>query len=88
MNCCGGICENCENFHLTCEGCKQEDGYVFWAKRIGFERCPIYACCIKKRKETCASCHELPCGLFYADRGVSEDSIIKEVKERVLRLLY
>ena len=65
LGCCGYACDDCQEYKVSCAGCKESLGK---APRISYrktEHCPIYQCCIQqKRLEHCGHCPELPCQRF------------------------
>ena len=84
---CGLICDECEFFHKTCNGCKVVKGQTFWAlEMMPSKTCSLYDCTINQKKyKDCGDCKELPCDLFIKmkDPNSTEEEHQKSLKERV-----
>ena len=82
---CGLDCGDCEHLGTRCEGCANEKGRPFWTSVIGIDICPLYDCCINKKKlEHCGLCPELPCEIFLTlkDPALSEEEFDQSLQER------
>ena len=80
LSVCGMDCTACG----LCEGCNALSGRVFHAPKG--KPCPIYACCVNRRRfATCASCPELPCGLWRETRdpNLSDAAFEASIHERM-----
>ena len=91
LSCCGSDCAACPLQGETCRGCNAACGKVFHAPTG--EACPIYACCVNKRRyATCADCEQLPCAVWEATRdpSMSDEQFSASVRSRaeLLRSAY
>ena len=87
---CGLYCGTCEYFEKQCQGCGNVDDKPFWTAQMKVEVCPLYDCCVnKKRLEHCGLCEELPCETFrsFHDPSLSEEEAKKSVLARQNELL-
>jgi len=87
---CGLYCGTCEYFGKQCQGCGNVKGKPFWRAQMKVEVCPLYDCCInKKRLEHCGLCDELPCKTFtgFYEPSLSEEEGKKAVLGRQKELL-
>ena len=58
IGCCGAYCGTCQVLKAgTCKGCKL--GYLNCERDIEKAKCKMKVCCIKRRYNTCADCHEI-----------------------------
>jgi hypothetical protein len=84
---CGLICDECEFFGKTCDGCKAVKGQTFWAKEMmPTKTCPLFDCAVNQRKYSdCGDCKELPCELFLKmkDPNSTEEEHQESLKKRV-----
>jgi len=66
LSSCGLICNECEFYNKTCNGCLAVKGQTFWAKEMMPDKtCPLYNCAINQRGYAhCGQCNELPCEMF------------------------
>lgn len=84
MSPCGVDCSICEFYGDTCAGCREIEGNVYWAQYVGADVCPLYHCCITKKKlEDCGECNALPCHIYY---DTQDPSITKEEHEAGIKL--
>lgn len=70
LSVCGTDCTACPFLGNPCAGCSACAGKVFHAPEG--KACPIYACCSGKHHfATCASCAQMPCGVWQSTRDPS-----------------
>ena len=87
LSVCGSDCASCPMFGNPCIGCNAACGKVFHTS--GDQPCGIYACCaVRHRYATCASCSQLPCGIWEAvrDPSMTEDQFRQNITERISAL--
>ena len=83
MSPCGVNCDECKGFGITCNGCTNIEGRVYWAGFLELEVCPIYGCCVnEKNLSHCGECPELPCRIYYETQ---DPSTTKEEHEAGIR---
>ncbi len=89
---CGLFCGDCEYFKKQCQGCGFQKGKPFWTSQMEIECCPLFDCCINKKKiEHCGLCDELPCETFknFYDPSLSpeeaEESVLTRENELIQR---
>ena len=83
LSACGTDCSACYCRDM-CAGCSAACGKVFHMPEG--KACPIYACCVNRHKyATCASCPDVPCGLWPAarDPSYSDEQFEASIAERV-----
>ena len=79
---CGLYCGTCEYFEKQCKGCVYQKGKPFWTTQMKVEICPLYDCCVNKKKlEHCGLCDELPCKIF---NELRDPSLNDEEAEKAL----
>ena len=87
---CGLLCNECEHFNVSCQGCINVKGSTFWAKEMMPTKvCPLYDCGVNKRGyHSCGNCAELPCATFLEmkDPNSTEEEHQQSLKDRVTRL--
>ena len=87
ISACGLICDECEFFEKTCNGCKEVKGQTFWAlEMMPTKTCPLYDCSVNQRKyQDCGGCSELPCNTFVTmkDPNSTEEEHQESLKKRV-----
>ena len=87
ISACGLICDNCEHFLKTCNGCHQVEGKTFWAKEhFPGSICPLYDCSINKKGfKNCGNCQQLPCQEFnnLKDPSITEKEHLESISKRV-----
>jgi hypothetical protein len=90
LSTCGLVCDECEYFNKTCEGCINVKGSTFWAKEMMPGKvCPLFDCAVNKKGFAgCGECGELPCKMFLdmKDPALSEEEHKKALEIRVKRL--
>jgi hypothetical protein len=90
LSACGLLCDECEFFNKTCQGCIEVKGSTFWAKEMmPGKTCPMYDCSVnKKGLKNCGGCAELPCKLFrdMKDPNSTEEEHQKSIDIRSMRL--
>ena len=89
LSSCGVNCRECAIFEISCAGCREISGKVYWAEYIDSDTCPLYDCCVRQKGlEHCGRCEELPCQLFFdtQDPSASDKEHREGIKQRV-RLL-
>lgn len=90
LSTCGLVCDECEFFGKTCDGCVAVKGQTFWAKEMMPNKtCPLYHCAVhEKGYNHCGDCAEVPCATFLnmKDPNSTEEEHQKSLKERVGRL--
>ncbi len=90
LSSCGLVCDECEFFGKTCDGCKAVKGQTFWAKEMMPSKvCPLFDCAVNQRHfEDCGACSELPCEIFRSmkDPNSTEEQHQLGIIERVGRL--
>ena len=66
LSACGLICDHCEFFNNTCDGCISVKGSTFWSKEMMPDKvCPLYNCAVNTKKyKNCGPCSELPCKMY------------------------
>ncbi|MDD4082909.1 MAG: DUF3795 domain-containing protein [Sphaerochaetaceae bacterium] len=87
LTCCGFICKNCKSYKIDCEGCRETQGKVGWLEEAGLDICPIYNCCIiKKKLEYCIECKECFCSKFteFSNSSLSFEELEEMLKEQKL----
>ena len=91
LSACGLMCDECEFFTNTCQGCHEVEGSTFWAKEtVASKICPLYSCSVKNREfKDCGDCAELPCKCFreMKDPDTSDEDHLRMLELRVERLL-
>jgi hypothetical protein len=83
---CGANCSECPSVNKECQGgCEAIKGKVYWAKYVGAEVCPVYACVGSKKFTDCGDCDQIPCETWVKlkDPSVSEEQHQKSIRERV-----
>lgn len=66
---CGMYCDECDHYEKDCQGCDEVEGSTFWTEYVDIESCPVYDCCVNKRKLThCGHCNEMPCERYFRFR--------------------
>ena len=83
LSACGTDCSACYCRDM-CAGCSAACGKVFHMPEG--KACPISACCVNRHKyATCASCPDVPCGLWPAarDPSYSDEQFEASIAERV-----
>lgn len=81
-----GACEYLKNKCQQCEGCGYVKGKPFWTTQMKIEICPLYDCCINKKKvEHCGLCEKLPCDLFneFYDPALSPEEAEQSIQKRL-----
>lgn len=90
LSACGLICDDCEFYKQTCDGCHNVKGSTFWAKEMMPAKvCPMYDCSVNKKGfRDCGDCGELPCQLFLnmKDPAITDEEHQKSIGIRVGRL--
>jgi|WetSurMetagenome_2_1015567.scaffolds.fasta_scaffold209375_2 hypothetical protein len=88
MSCCGTICNECENYPHYCRGCSSIKGKVYWLEFTEEKICPVYNCCITKKKlYHCGQCGLLPCSKFKRKDPTKSIEENKEILEKQLAKL-
>jgi hypothetical protein len=86
---CGANCTGCPNMNKECQGgCEAVKGRVYWARYIGVEVCPVYACVESKKYMDCGDCSQLPCETWVKlkDPSMSNEQHQKSIIDRVALL--
>jgi hypothetical protein len=88
---CGLYCGDCELLGDKCTGCQQVKGKPFWAVQYKVDVCPLYGCCVDRKKlEHCGLCAEFPCETFTSmrDPSMSDEEAAKslDTKKNDLRV--
>jgi hypothetical protein len=86
LNVCGADCGPCPYLNNKCQGtCEDIKGKVYWAKHIGIEVCPVYACVASHSFKNCGDCPQLPCQTWVAlkDPSQTEEQHQKSIRDRV-----
>ena len=87
ISACGLICNECEYFGQTCNGCMSVKGQTFWAKEhMPNKTCPLYNCSVNDREyKHCGDCLELPCKMFreMKDPASTDEQHQESLKRRV-----
>jgi hypothetical protein len=90
LSTCGLVCNECEFYNKTCEGCINIKGSTFWAKEMMPGKvCPLYDCAVNNKGfASCGDCSELPCKMFLdmKDPALSEEDHKKSIEIRTGRL--
>ncbi len=87
---CGLYCGPCQYLGNKCNGCGHEKGNPFWTSHAKVEICPLYDCCVNRKKlEHCGLCPELPCTMFkeFHDPSLSPEEAKKSVLARQSELM-
>ena len=87
LSVCGTDCSACPLRGNPCAGCSESLGRVFHAPEG--KPCAIYACCAgKHRYATCASCGQIPCGIWQTvrDPSMTDEQFGESVAARVSAL--
>lgn len=86
---CGADCAGCGYLKKgECKGCGQIQGKVWWAKHIGMDVCPVYACAENKKLANCGLCPDIPCKLWreMKDPSYTDEQHLAGIRDRVERL--
>ena len=88
LSCCGTDCSLCQYFPTDCSGCESANtgGKAFWFQFVTIDICPIYDCCVQKKKLShCGQCEELPCSRYFEhqDPTQSEEERQKILEEQI-----
>ena len=84
---CGAVCVECARFPRECRGCRTIRGKVFWLEYPQEVCCPVYDCCVnRKRKKHCAGCEQLPCGRYRKDPTISDEQNARNLRKMLDRL--
>jgi hypothetical protein len=90
LSACGLVCDECEFFNKSCNGCINVKGSTFWAKEMMPDKvCPLYNCSVNKKDLlNCGGCSELPCKMFrdMKDPKTSDEEHQKSINTRVAAL--
>jgi hypothetical protein len=89
LNVCGADCTGCPSLNKECQGtCGAIKGKVYWAKYLGVEVCPVYACVDSKKLHNCGDCDQLPCDTWQKlkDPSMSDEQHQKSIRDRVVLL--
>ncbi len=90
LSACGLLCNECNFYNTSCNGCYAVKGSTFWAiKTVPDKICTLYKCAvIDKKFNSCGQCAELPCKKFtdLKDPNTSDEQHQKSIGERVKRL--
>ncbi|HWP97955.1 MAG TPA: DUF3795 domain-containing protein [Syntrophomonadaceae bacterium] len=89
LSACGILCDACEFFGKSCDGCSKVEGKPFWVAEMMVENCALYQCCVEQKGYShCGHCSSLPCSMFldHKDPRLSDEEHALGVKERVARL--
>lgn len=89
LNVCGADCIGCPSLNKECQGnCGAIKGKVYWAKYLGVEVCPVYACVESKKFNTCGDCDQLPCETWQTlkDPSMTDEQHQKSIRDRVVLL--
>ncbi|MFC1570045.1 DUF3795 domain-containing protein [bacterium] len=90
ISACGLVCDQCQFFGDTCQGCLKVKGKTFWALEATESGiCQLYQCAVHEKGYTnCGACDELPCDKFLnlKDPNVSETEHQEMIKQRVILL--
>ena len=90
LSACGLVCDECEFFGSTCDGCHAVKGQTFWAKEhMPSKVCPLYDCSVNKFKyRDCGDCGEVPCKTFreMKDPNSTDEEHRQGLIDRVARL--
>jgi predicted peptidase len=90
LSSCGLLCNECEFFGKTCQGCHLVKGQTFWAvESMPSKVCPLYDCAVNVKKlKDCGECSELPCSMFLQmkDPSSTEEEHKQGIIDRVNRL--
>lgn len=66
INPCGTFCGKCDDYGVTCDGCRNRKGRPLWYQMFGTtEPCPYYACTAEKGLHDCSQCGQLPCAEYF-----------------------
>ena len=87
---CGLICDECQFYQNSCDGCSSNQGKPFWAIEATTEGiCPLYQCAVHDNHfKDCGECSELPCQKFMdlKDPNISVEEHLRMVEIRVENL--
>lgn len=89
LNVCGADCTGCPSLNKECQGeCGAIKGKVYWAKYLGAEVCPVYACVDSKKYSNCGECSQLPCEIWQKmkDPSWTDEQHQKSIRDRVALL--
>lgn len=90
LSSCGLICDECEFYGKSCNGCHAVKGQTFWAKEMMPQKtCPLYDCAVNQRNlPHCGHCSELPCEMFrnMKDPNSTEEEHCQSIIDRTARL--
>ncbi|MEQ8175241.1 MAG: DUF3795 domain-containing protein [Syntrophomonadaceae bacterium] len=89
LSACGLVCDECDFFGKSCEGCPEVKGKPFWVKEMKVESCALYDCCVQQKSFThCGHCSSLPCSMFleYKDPNATDEEHARSLEIRIARL--
>lgn len=89
LSACGLLCDECEFFGESCEGCYEVKGQPFWVKEMKVKNCALYDCCVQQKGFThCGHCSSLPCSMFleYKDPNATDEEHAQSLGIRIGRL--
>jgi len=67
INPCGTFCGKCDDYGVTCDGCRNRQGLPLWQQMFGNTTpCPYYDCSAKKGFHDCSQCDKLPCPEYFS----------------------
>ncbi|MBR5666620.1 MAG: DUF3795 domain-containing protein [Lachnospiraceae bacterium] len=67
INPCGTFCGKCDDYGVTCDGCRNRKGLPLWQQMFGNTTpCPYYDCSAKKGLHDCSQCGKLPCPEYFS----------------------
>ena len=91
LSVCGLICDECQFYPDSCDGCSSNQGKPFWTIEATAEGiCPLYQCAVHDNHfKDCGECAELPCQKFFdlKDPNISdtEHQIMIKKRTEILR---
>jgi hypothetical protein len=89
---CGIDCTKCQFLGSKCKGCTVLLGKPFWISSMKLTICPLYDCCVNKKKlKHCGLCEEFACTMFMTmeenDPGLTKEQAQKSAQRRKDALL-
>lgn len=76
INPCGTFCGKCDDYGVSCDGCRNREGRPLWYQMFdNMSACSYYECAKSKCLHDCSQCDKLPCQAYfsYPDPDMSID---------------
>ena len=67
INPCGSFCGKCDEYGVTCDGCRNRGGRPLWYQMFGNESaCAYYECSTNTGLHDCQQCKHLSCQEYFS----------------------